>query len=142
MEAAGLLGILGWCSICDIKNRTIQTGVLLMAGIIGVGLHMLYGRISVWDMLGGMAVGGIVFLFAHFSGEKIGKGDAFLIMICGLFLGLWQTLLLVWVSLMLAGLMGMVMLLKGKGRKYEMPFIPFLLTGYIICLAMLGGKIA
>ena len=142
MEAMSLLGILGLCSLRDVKYKSLQTGILLLCASIGIWLHLYFARLPLMDMIGGMAVGVVLYLCAHFSGEKIGKGDALLVMVCGIFLGLWETLLLLWLSLLLASIFGIcVMKLKGRGRGVEMPFVPFLLLGYVLCLCAWGGRI-
>lgn len=128
METIGLLGILGICSMRDVRHKTIQTGVLLLSAIIGLWLHLVFGSISVWDMLGGMAIGGVLFVVAHFSDEKIGKGDAFLVMICGIFLGFLGTLLILWMALLFANMVGITIAFFKRKRRYEMPFVPFLLV--------------
>lgn len=142
MEAVSLLGILGLCSLRDVRYKSLQTWILLLCAIAGLWLHLYFGRLVLADMAGGMAVGAALYGCAHFSGEKIGKGDALLVMVCGIFLGLWPTLLLLWLALFLASLFGVcVMKIKHFGRGFEMPFVPFLLIGYVLCLYVWGGQI-
>ena len=143
METISLLGVLGLCSLRDVRERSLRMGAILGSAALGIWLHLCYGRISLWDMVGGMGVGIVLYLCAYASGEKIGKGDALLVMVCGIFLGLWQTLLLLWLAFFFAGAFGFAfMKLRHVGRNYELPFVPFLLLGYVLCLFLWGGSIA
>ncbi len=143
METISLLGILGMCSYRDVRYRSLRTGMLLAFAAVGVWMHLLFERIGVWDMAGGMAVGVSLYLIAHLSGERIGKGDALLVMVCGIFLGFWETIVLLWVAFLLAGVIGFAFVrMRHVGRNYELPFVPFLLLGYVFCLFIWGGSIA
>ncbi len=142
MEAVSLLGILGLCSYRDIREKHLRTGVLLSAAVLGLWMHLWFERIGLWDMAGGMAVGISLYLVAYLSGEKIGKGDALLVMVCGIFLGFWETIVLLWIAFLFAGLFGFVfMKVQHVGRNHELPFVPFLLLGYVVCLFLWGGSI-
>ncbi len=143
METVSLLGILGICSYRDIRFKSLRTGTLLLSAALGVWMHLWFARIGLWDMAGGMAVGVSLYLIAHVSGERIGKGDALLVMVCGIFLGFWETIILLWIAFLFAGLFGFaIMKLCHVGREYEIPFVPFLLVGYVCCLGLWGGTIA
>ncbi len=143
MEAMSLLGVLGICSLRDVRCRTLRTGGILAFAVLGIWLHLYLGRLELLDMLGGMAVGLVLYACAAMSGEKIGKGDAMLVMVCGIFLGFWETILLLWVAFFFAGAFGfLVMKIRHVGGSYELPFVPFLLVGYVLCLFLWGGTIA
>lgn len=142
MEVLGLFGILGYFSVEDLRYRRLRTVGLLSCAIAGILLHIRYGRISVWDMLGGMAIGLFMYLVAVISSEKIGKGDALLLMVTGIFLGFSHNLILLWAAAVLAGAAGFVsVFILKKGHSYELPFVPFLFASYIICLILWGGRI-
>ncbi len=143
MEAVSLLGILGMCSYRDVRYQSLRTGTLLLSAVVGIWMHLLFARIGLLDMAGGMSVGAFLYLIAYLSGEKIGKGDALLVTVCGIFLGFWETILLLWIAFLLAGIFGFIMMkFRHVGRDHQIPFVPFLLVGYVFCLMMWGGRIA
>ncbi len=140
MEEAVLLGVLGMCGVEDVKRKELCGNLILLGGILGVVLHLYYGRLEWWDMLGGVSVGLVLLLVSFLTDEKIGKGDGLLIMVMGIYLGLWKNLALVWMASVLAGAFGIYFYLsQNKGRSYSLPFAPFLLVSYVTYLAMSGG---
>lgn len=67
--------------------------------------------------------------------EGIGYGDGLMLLCLGCFLSLQQLLSVCLSALTLAGIAAMLLLLVfHKGRKTEIPFVPFLLAGYGISL--------
>lgn len=131
MEWIGLISMLGVCSLEDIKTRRIKTVAVLFFGILGILCHLIAGSISIWSILGGMAVGGIIFMVASLSDEKIGKGDGLLLVVTGIYLGFWGNIVLLWGASLLAGAVGLVLLVMGK-RQASIPFIPFVAVMYLI----------
>ena len=89
-------------------------------------------------------VGLMVYLFSVLTKEKIGKGDAFVVMVTGLYLGFQNTLLLVWLSTILAAVIGSIIIRKNNvNTDFEIPFVPFLLMGYLIIyfISCVGGMV-
>lgn len=140
MEAVGMLGMLGICSYEDIKRKRVHVFIVLLFGILGVIVHLFCKNLSLTQMLGGMAVGGVLFAVSIISREKIGKGDALLVTVAGIYLGFWNTLMLLWIASLLAGVVSLVLIARGK-RNALIPFIPFLFASYIIILLFKGGTI-
>ena len=62
VESCMVLGLLGICSIEDIKSREIGVYKIYLSGIIGVLLHLFLGRKSVYSILGGMLIGFILLI--------------------------------------------------------------------------------
>ncbi len=89
-------------------------------------------------------VGLMVYLFSVLTKEKIGKGDALVVMVTGLYLGFQNTLLLVWLSTILAAVIGSIIIRKNNvNTDFEIPFVPFLLMGYLIIyfISCIGGMV-
>ena len=75
--------------------------------------------------------------FSIFSNEKIGKGDCFIIMVSGLYLGFIDVLVLIWISSLLALIYGLITIKRlKKDSNYEIPFVPFLLSGFLLMYAI------
>ena len=143
MEWLSLLGILGFFSVEDMRKRSVQLVALLAAAITGVVMHLYFGRISIWSLLGGLAVGAIMYGISILSQERIGKGDALLIAVTGIFLGFWGNLLVLWIATLLAMCAGIAAIVFfQKGKNYELPFIPFVFASYLIYLSINHGSLA
>lgn len=143
MEALSLLGMLGFCSIEDVRSKRINIIVALLFGILGVYFHLHLNRLSVFEMIGGVLVGVGLYMISVLSGESIGKGDAVLMVVVGIYMGFWYSLVLLWAASMMVGVAGIfAATIMGKGRKFEIPFTPFLLIVYIIFLVINDGSIA
>jgi prepilin signal peptidase PulO-like enzyme (type II secretory pathway) len=142
MEMASLLGMLGLISAEDIKTHHIRDIEIYLFAIVGVAYHMLFHRIGILDLIGGMAVGVVVYGVSVFSDEAIGKGDALIFMLTGSFLGLKANALLVWLSSLLLAIFGVVMICLGKKKmKDHIPMAPFIFAAYVLMIVMNGGKL-
>ena len=102
MEMLGLLGMLGYFSIEDIRRKSVHTAPLIVTAIAGVFLHLYGGRLSIWDLLGGLGIGVVMYGISVASRERVGKGDALVLGVTGIFLGFWNNLLLLWIASFLA----------------------------------------
>ena len=84
-----LLGTLGVHSFEDVKRREITVTLTLFSGIVGILLHLLLHRQSIYEMLAGALLGVFLLAFSYVSGGKIGMGDGAVFMLTGLYLG-WK----------------------------------------------------
>lgn len=142
VEMLSLLGILGALSIEDIKKKEVSVILIAAAGIFGVVWHVYFSRITIWNLLGGIGVGVVMYVISLLSREQIGKGDALLITVTGIYLGFWGNIILLWVASLFAGLGGVVAVsFFGKGRGFEIPFVPFVFAAYIGCLILWKGQL-
>ena len=92
----------------------------------------LYIGHSVRSIVGGIAIGLAMLAFSIISKEKLGKGDAYVILISGLYLGFVDLLSLLWISFVYATIAGIIIIRKyDNSTSHEIPFIPFLLAGYL-----------
>lgn len=131
-----LLGI-GWAALEDLKTgkvRIILTASLFASGLV---LKLLEGQSKIWDLLLGSCIGLGLVLLSLLSRQAIGTGDGLMFIASGASLGLTDNLWLLLISLALSSAASIVLMimLKFKGRN-RIPFIPFMLTGYI-CLLMI-----
>ena len=139
MEVISLCSLLGVCAWEDWKSKEIHIGLVGLMGLAGMILHILRFRIGLLDILGGVAVGVALYLVSVASGEKIGKGDAFVFMGTGTFLGFWSNLFLLWGSFFLAGIVGIIYgAVAGETKDTRLPFLPFVFFSLLIQLC-LGG---
>lgn len=130
-----LLGVLGMSSYQDWKRKKVSVYLVLAAGIAGLLCHLYSSEITVTDMLLGAGIGAILLFCGFVSGEKIGYGDGAIVMVCGIFLGFDANLELLCIALVLLEVVALFLIVvKKKGRRYQIPFLPFLLAGYLFLL--------
>lgn len=141
-NALGFAGLL-YLSVEDIRRKELATLQILLVGAPGLLLGFCCG-----DWKGPTAVlsflPGLVFLLiAHVGRECIGYGDGLVVLCLGAYLTLGQLLGLCMAALTLAGIAAIVlMFVLHRGRHAVMPFVPFLLAGYVflmVCDRYCGG---
>lgn len=130
-----LLAILGISAYQDWRKKKVSLYLILTAGIAGLLCHLCAGQTTVTDILLGAVLGAVLLFCSFISGEKIGYGDGAMVMVCGIFLGFATNLELLCIALILLELAALFLIVvKRKGRRYQIPFIPFLLLGYLVLL--------
>ena len=130
-----LLGILAFAAWQDIKHRSVPLYLMIAGAVTGSALSVAGGSFP--EFLLGLIPGAVCWACAFLSKEAIGFGDAGMITVTGLFLGLSGNAVLVTGALLIACLAAIIcMVIKKKKRKDELPFIPFMLCAYIIMLAV------
>ena len=131
-----VIGMLAICSAEDIRKKQVRTNVILAFGIVGVIFHMLWQMQSIESILAGMGIGGALLLLSILTRGKIGIGDGILLVVTGIYLGLEQNLILLLSSLFICALYALFLLiLRKKGRKDTIAFVPFVFVSYMCMLA-------
>lgn len=133
-----LVCILIIISIIDVVTNYVYflislAGVFL--GIIFILYNYLNGELILGYILGGMLAGGIIFIFAFL--RIMGWGDIEVAFLCGLFLGVESSILMIIIAILIGGFIGSIILLFNKINRKEiktMPFVPFISTGCFISL--------
>lgn len=138
MQKIILLGLLGWCSLEDVKQKKLTVLYILMFGVGGVFLHLVAPVCSIYSMLWGMLLGLMLILVSIVTRGSVGLGDGILLVVTGVYLGGSKNLELFMMGLLLAALwsLGLVIVKKKRGKE-QIAFVPFLLISYL--LMVLGG---
>lgn len=132
LESLGLVCLYGLTSFDDIRTKQVRLNEIIIFAVLGIALNIAFPSKSALSILGGVGVGLGLLIFSILSKEKIGKGDAYIIMVTGLYLGFINTLVLLWISCIFAAVIGVITLRKYDNSKcQELPFVPFLLMGYL-----------
>lgn len=143
METIGLACLYGLTALDDLKTKQVRLGEIILFAVIGVVINLIYRTNSLTSIIGGIGIGLITILFSYISKEKIGMGDAYIITVTGLYLGFINTAMLLWISSVLASIFGIISIRKYDNKDLEIPFVPFLLLGYIILylIHIIGGVV-
>lgn len=130
---------LGICAVCDGVEREIPLAVVWMGIIAAIALHVqgLTGDKS-WLAVAISVLPGVMFWMLSFvTGEKVGYGDGWMLVMIGLFTGLWKCFLILLIGLMSESLLVLILLAVRKiSKDRQIPFAPFLLLGMgvVVCL--------
>lgn len=126
------------CAISDVKNKRIPVCVI-MAGAVGTVLcALIQPGITLGKMLSGMMLGIIMIIISIVTDEQIGIGDSLIFGVLGIGHGFGAGIAVLGISLGLTAVTAVILLcLKKVGKRDQIAFVPFILTGY--CLALAGG---
>ena len=134
-----LFVFLGICAVCDGVEREVPLVVVWLGIITAVVLHLQgLGGNRTWQNVALSVIPGVTFWILSFiSGEKVGYGDGWILIMIGLFMGLWKCFLILIIGLILSSLVVLILLaVRRVSRDYQLPFAPFLLfgMGVVVCL--------
>ncbi|MBI5096615.1 MAG: prepilin peptidase, partial [Nitrospirae bacterium] len=133
---AALFSSLLVASVIDLHHRIIPDVITIPGTIAGLlaSAFILPGGIK-GSVIGTLVGSGIFFIAAVASRGGMGGGDIKLIAMLGSFLGWINVIITIILSSFIGSLVGILMMIfLGKGRKYPIPFGPFLAVGGIISL--------
>ena len=125
---AGFLAVSGWM---DLRKREIS---LVLAGIYacaGVAYSVVNGRTAA-DFLVPVGIGALVLALGWLSRGAVGLGDGWILLSLGMMLDTGAYIRTVCIGLLLLSAWAAVLLaVFKKGRKTEVPLVPFLFLGYV-----------
>ncbi len=108
--------------------------------LVNVPLAILISYISgmgLLDMLYGLLVGGALLALALISGDRIGKGDALVVLVMGIYLGISGCFFSLLLALFLSAIFGAgLVLFRKKSPKAHICFTPFLSMGCVILVVL------
>ena len=114
----------------DVYFSTTLTGIILGIGFIIAGYFL---NLSVMEfILGGAAAGGFITVIILIT-RGMGWGDAEICLMCGLFLGLKLSIVMLFLSFIIGGIAGIGLIaLKIKKRRDYIPFGPFIAISSVL----------
>lgn len=129
-----MLGALAGLAVLDLKTKRIPVVWVVLLGAATVIYRVIAGA-GVWELAAGIVPGLLLLLVAFATGESIGSGDGLVLCALGLFCGVTMTVAVFGMALLLSAVLAIVLLvLRRAGRKTELPFLPCLCAGYLLCL--------
>jgi len=125
----------------DLEHKIIPDAITLPGIIIGLTLSIIMPHITLLNSVKGLLLGVVllsttaILSLAILRREGMGGGDIKLIAMVGSFLGWEKVLLTIFLGSLFGSIVGIVLIiLKKKNRKDEVPFGPFLSLGAIISI--------
>ncbi len=124
--------------IRDLYKRKISMVSILLFGIFGIMIQLPHIKENWPGIVGGIFIGVIIYGLSKLTKGKIGEGDGWILMVTGIFLGFRNNIMLLLLSLWVAAAVSIfLLLLKKAKRKTELPFVCFMIPGYILLLIIL-----
>lgn len=119
----------------DLLTSSIHL-LLLAAGVVPIFLSLFTeGTITLPERGLGLATGLAVLLISLLSHEQIGKGDALLLCITGIYLGVYDNALLMTLSFGMVICYSIVILASRRFVKsMRIPYAPFVFVGYVVMM--------
>ena len=135
IQEIGLCLFLGYFTYEDIKTRRLSGKGIFLFAIVGGIISVLFHAYRIGQILLGMGIGGGLLIMSLLSKGGIGVGDGIVVLISGIYLGVQENCFLLLLALLVSSLYsGFLWIGKKVDRKQKIPFIPFLLVGYIMRL--------
>jgi len=123
----------------DVYLKTTLPGIICGVIFMILGWSLSYGLTTY--IYGVVLGGGLISLIIVLTGG-MGWGDAEICVLCGLFLGLKLTVVMLFLSFVLGGLIGLILIItKKKSRKDYIPFGPYIAIASIMVMYF-GERIA
>lgn len=122
-------------SIYDVKRKEIHIGVTLLTGgaLAAIRIFQFCHEGVSLELVLGVVPGILVLLLSYFTHGKIGMGDGFVMIVCGMVLSIFENLFLLFLSLVLTAAVGAgLMVFRQVKRSYTMPFVPFICVSFSI----------
>ena len=131
--------LLSYSSYTDMKERYVYSPFVTAALAVSVIMRLFTDGLNAGSILQGLGFLFFLMVINKLSGGGFGDGDVYVLVSLCFMLGMSHTIFIMLAGLMLTSLCGLCMLICGHGRiRASLPFVPFLLGGYIIWLSMLG----
>lgn len=123
-------------SYADIRYKKLPVWGLCAGFAMALLFQIAAGETPLFLIIAGGAVGVFFLGLSKITRENFGYGDSVLILILGVFLGLWNVLSVICIAFFLSAVYAVLLLALCRcGKKRAFPFVPFLALGY------LGGMI-
>lgn len=125
----------------------ISAAVLIIAGYILFNMNLTADFSIINYILGGVVGAGFILfimLLARiiFKAQGMGSGDTEICLVCGLFLGVKSVIFMLFLSVLIGGIIGILLVLLGKKKKTDyIPFGPFIALSSIISVLFGEGII-
>jgi len=125
-------------AVIDFKTMMIPDSLIIVLAVIALLNIIFIHNITITERLIGLVCVSIPMLLLAMTLGAFGMGDIKLMAVAGFLLGWQNTLLAMFIGIILAGIVGIRILIVKKGKEKKMPFGPYLSIG--ILTALLFGQ--
>ena len=118
-------------SVMDIKDKSVPAGYLCIAAVGSVAMMLIYTAEGK-EILLGIIPGAALLMIGRLSGCA-GEADGILLILVGAMYGLREGGELIMYALLTAAVVSIFLIaFRHAGRKDTLPFIPFILAGFLL----------
>lgn len=126
--------VLAICACTDLKSHRIYKKITVGYFLMSVPGHLFAGTFSLPSLAAGVLPGMFCLAVSWITRQSLGYGDSILITVCGVSIGIQKCVAVAVTAFLGAGIWGILLLLFRKAdREREIPFVPFLLGGFLLC---------
>lgn len=113
----------------DYRHREIDVRfTLVFTGIVTVYHIWKHTWRNIWGVIPGAGLWLLGYLLEK---EKVGTGDGIVVMALGWALGFGKVYKVLLIAFAVVGLAGFIFLIRGKKKTDQIPFVPFLMLGFL-----------
>lgn len=127
--------VCGWLLLCswqDMKKKKIPVALIGIGCLAILAYSFLAGEITIWSRVAGLSLGVILLILNPVTGGQIGIGDGLIVGIIGAGLGFNRLAFILAYGLLGSAVFSIGLIIFRKAdRKVTIPFVPFLLLGYL-----------
>lgn len=132
-------------AVWDIKCKKLPLWLLSLGVVTGMFVFFLMvaesGMVS-FSVLLGTVGGGVLLLALAFLTGTVGYADGVVVIAMGLLTGYRHTVAMLGMSFLLASFYCGGLLVTGKARRHtQIPFVPFLLLGWMLAIILCGEEL-
>ena len=120
-------------TITDLLEKTVPNKIIVVGLVTILILRVLNGEDILFYLLSSLGMFSLLFLVMVLSGDKLGGGDVKLYAVVALGLGVWGSLVSLFLASLIALLVtGPLLVTKKIDRKHQIPFVPFVWIGVLL----------
>ena len=127
-------------AVKDFRKKEVNIpvlGILVAAAIVMIFLEK---DISVLNAIIGLAEGLLLILVSVMTKGQIGMGDGLLLAACGLMLGGKDNMVMFFFACLSSAIVSvLIMIIKKADKKTTIPFVPFMIPGFLIMVLLSLG---
>lgn len=121
----------------DYRKREIPIFLPIVGFVPAITISLIAKTPTLLELALGIAVGAIALLLGKLTKQAIGYGDGLILICTGAALGFAKNLIMLAIALIIAACVcALLMFVKRKKKKDSVAFIPFLLSGYVVTMAL------
>lgn len=121
------------CSITDFRKKKISMKWCLIGGLGAIGYQLFCKKQQILFLGSSLSIGIILLVIAKISRQSIGYGDGIVFLVLGMWIGIWNSIVLLLFALIGSSIVSLFLILVIKKKKtYKIAFIPFVLAAYIM----------
>ena len=134
--------ILAICTATDLKGKYIYTWICGANCLIAIVVHAFLKSIPIAHISFGIIIGAVAFIISIVTKEKVGRGDAWIILTIGAIEGgMFLLPVLIWTLILFNIYAISGISLRFLSLKSTLPLVPFALIANVLVAVLTGGQI-